>query len=103
MFAEDVYSIVRLIPRGRVLTYGAVACAVGKPRAARAVGQALHRNNDPQDTPCHRVVFSDGRLSNSYAFGGEGVQRARLVAEGVPFVGNKVDLVVQAVAFAKGK
>jgi len=92
-FTEQVYSMVRKIPRGRVMTYGEVARAIGRPRAARAVGQALHRNDDPENTPCHRVVFADGSLSNSYAFGGEGVQKAKLLSEGVAFIGEKVDFV----------
>jgi len=90
-FDEKVYAIVRKIPRGSVMSYGEVALVIGYPRAARAVGQALHRNNDPVNTPCHRVVFADGSLSNSYAFGGLGVQKTRLEKEGVVFVGEKVE------------
>jgi len=89
-FDEKVYAVVRKISRGSVMTYGQVACAIGHPRAARAVGQALHRNDDSGKTPCHRVVFADGSLSNSYAFGGLGVQKAKLEQEGVPFIGDRV-------------
>lgn len=91
-FAEDVYKVVQSIPKGKVMTYGQVARAVGRPRAARYVGYALHQNQDPNVTPCHRVVFRDGSLSKGYAFGGEGVQMERLKKEGVMFAGDKVDL-----------
>ncbi len=84
-FFESVYAAVRLIPRGKVSTYGAVARAVGAPRCARHVGYALHVNPYFGDVPCHRVVFADGSLSKSFGFGGESAQRAMLEAEGVGF------------------
>lgn len=84
-FYKEIYSCVQKIPRGKVASYGTVAAAAGKPRAARTVGWALHVNPDPLVTPCHRVVFRDGSLTHGYAFGGEEVQRALLVAEGVEF------------------
>ena len=49
-------------------------------------GMALRGNTEPVKTPCHRVVFKDGRLAEGYAFGGEGVQRELLEKEGVRFV-----------------
>ena len=60
-FPERVYSIVKKIPRGSVLTYKEVAAKAGKPRAYRAVGNILNKNYDPR-IPCHRVVRSDGRV-----------------------------------------
>lgn len=73
------------------MTYGDVACAIGT-RDARRVGQALHVNRD-LETPCHRVVFADGRLAAGYAFGGEGKQREKLEQEGIKFTEEgKVDL-----------
>ena len=56
------------MPAGRVTTYAALARAVGRPRAARAVGNALHQNPQPIVVPCHRVVRSDG-LVGGYRFG----------------------------------
>lgn len=53
--------IVKLIPRGSVLTYKQVAKLAGSPRAFRAVGNILNKNYNPQ-IPCHRVVRSDGRF-----------------------------------------
>jgi len=60
-FQKEVYNAVRRIPRGRVATYGAVAEAIGKPLAARAVGNALNKNPF-RGVPCHRVVCSNGAL-----------------------------------------
>lgn len=89
-FFEDVYQVVKRIPKGRVMTYGQVAWEIGT-RDARRVGQALHANRDT-NVPCHRVVFADGSLAPNYAFGGAGEQRKRLMTEGVEFVGEKVRL-----------
>lgn len=72
-FFERVYKIVKKIPRGKVMTYGQVAKALGT-RDARRVGQALHANTNPE-IPCHRVVFADGNLAPGYAFGGREEQK----------------------------
>lgn len=85
-FAKNVHLAVRKIPRGRVSTYGCIAFLAGKPRAARGVGFVLHRNDDSERTPCHRVVFKDGSLCSGYVFGGPDEQRRRLEAEGVVFL-----------------
>lgn len=84
-FDERVYEAVKQIPRGKVSTYGQVAIRIGNPRAARAVGFALHRNPYPGVVPCHRVVKKNGGLAEGFAFGGPGEQRSMLEAEGVPF------------------
>lgn len=89
-FFERVYKIVKKIPRGKVMTYGQVAKALGT-RDARRVGQALHANTNPE-IPCHRVVFADGNLAPGYAFGGREEQKKRLEGEGVRLVDNKVDM-----------
>lgn len=82
---DRIYAVVKEIPRGKVASYGQVAMMAGNPRWSRVVGYALHSNPAPGEIPCHRVVFSDGRLSESFAFGGEEVQRALLEGEGVTF------------------
>jgi len=82
-FFERVYRIVKDIPRGKVSTYGQVARLIGT-RDARRVGHALHANTSA-NCPCHRVVFSDGRLAAGYAFGGAGEQKKRLEEESVLF------------------
>lgn len=91
-FFERVYAVVKQIPKGKVLTYGDVARAVGAPRCARQVGWALHCNPEPGVIPCHRVVFGDGRLTDGFAFGGKEVQKALLEAEGVQFDNDIIDL-----------
>ena len=91
-FFERVYEVVKRIPKGKVLTYGDVARAVGAPRCARQVGWALHSNPEPGVIPCHRVVFGDGRLTDGFAFGGKEVQKALLEAEGVQFENDIIDL-----------
>ena len=60
-FTEKVYSVVKKIPKGKVLTYMEVASKAGNVRACRAVGNILHKNHDPK-IPCHRVIRSDGIL-----------------------------------------
>ena len=89
---ERVYEYVKTVPRGKVVTYGQVAAAIGAPRCARQVGWALHVNPEPGVIPCHRVVNREGRLAPAFAFGGEAVQANLLEAEGVEVVGGYVDL-----------
>ena len=60
-FAEKVYAVVKKIPKGKVLTYKEVARRIGKPKAYRAVGNALNKNTNPK-VPCHRVIRSDGDI-----------------------------------------
>ena len=59
-FSDEVYKIVKRIPRGQVLTYKQVARAAGRPLAYRAVGNVLNKNHD-KTIPCHRVIRSDGK------------------------------------------
>ena len=59
---------------------------------ARAVGNALHKNPDPEHIPCFRVVNAKGELSGAVAFGGIDVQANRLRAEGIEVIDNRVDL-----------
>ena len=77
-FSDRVYEVVRRIPEGFVLSYGDVARMIGEPRKSRFVGFALRNNPDPwkngEGTPCHRVIFQDGRLADNFVFGGIGVQ-----------------------------
>jgi len=82
-FNERVYAFLKNVPKGKVVTYGQVASAVGNPYASRAVGYALHRNPKPGLIPCHRVVFKDGRLAFGFAFGGQEKQALLLKNEGV--------------------
>ncbi|VVC02708.1 Methylated-DNA--protein-cysteine methyltransferase [Candidatus Bilamarchaeum dharawalense] len=60
-FQEKVYAACKKIPRGKISTYSAIAHAIGKPTACRAVGNALNKNRS-SDVPCHRVICSNGRV-----------------------------------------
>lgn len=84
-FRTAVFAAVALIPKGRVATYAQIAELAGNAHAARAVGGALHTNDDPRRVPCHRVVDAQGRPGSAYAFGGPAAQRQRLEAEGIVF------------------
>ena len=85
-FDQSVYEYLKTMPRGRVVTYGMIARAIGRPRASRQVGNALHRNPTPVVVPCHRVVNKDGHVARGFAFGGPEVQRRLLESEGVTFI-----------------
>ena len=89
---KKIYEAVKKIPKGRVATYGKVAELAGNPRMSRAVGNALHKNPDPDHIPCYRVVNSKGELAGAFAFGGENAQKKLLEADGVEVVNGKVDL-----------
>ena len=82
---KQIYNVVSQIPKGKVATYGTVARIAGNPRWARVVGYALHVNPAPGIIPCHRVVNRDGKVAESFAFGGGDTQRRMLEAEGVIF------------------
>ncbi|MBR1690017.1 MAG: MGMT family protein [Oscillibacter sp.] len=84
--------VVRLIPAGRVATYGQIARLAGMPRCARTVGYAMAACQDPS-VPCHRVVDRFGGTKAAFDTYGPGTQRALLEAEGVSFRPNgTVDL-----------
>ena len=89
---KRIYEAVKKIPKGCVATYGKVAEMAGNPRMSRAVGNALHKNPDPDNIPCFRVVNSKGELAGEFAFGGKGAQAKLLEADGVEVVNGKVDL-----------
>jgi methylated-DNA-[protein]-cysteine S-methyltransferase len=76
-FQRKVLLAERRVPYGRTITYGALAAKVGRPRAARAVGQALAHNPVPLVVPCHRVIAAGGGLGG---FGGGLALKRRLLA-----------------------
>lgn len=89
---KRIYEAVKRIPAGHVATYGQVAEMAGNKKMSRAVGNALHKNPDPDNIPCFRVVNSKGELAGAFAFGGEDVQAKLLKADGVEVIDGKVDL-----------
>ena len=86
-FVQNVYAIVRLVPVGRVTTYGAIAKALERARNARLVGWAMNRC--PDDVPAHRVVNRNGILTGREIFGGDRMAML-LREEGGQVVDNKV-------------
>lgn len=88
-FYDQVYAVVRRIPRGKVTSYGRIAEMLGRPRAARAVGYALNALKDKKtgsqyaDIPWQRVVNSQGRISIVNREHGAQYQAELLRAEGV--------------------
>ncbi len=89
---KRIYEAVKKIPQGKVATYGQVAALAGNPGMCRAVGNALHKNPDPEHVPCYRVVNAKGELSGEFAFGGAGKQAKLLQADGIEVINGKVDL-----------
>ena len=96
---KSIYEAVKKIPYGRVATYGMIAEMAGNKKMSRAVGNALHRNPDPDNIPCFRVVNSKGELSGEFAFGGKDAQAKLLRAEGIEVINGKVDLRKYAMIF----
>ena len=84
-FFQRVYEVVARIPRGKVVTYGQIAAALGDPRQARTVGWALHSVPEWLDVPWHRVVNSSGGISTCHVIGERNIQRRLLENEGVVF------------------
>jgi methylated-DNA-protein-cysteine methyltransferase-like protein len=91
-FYNRVYDIVRIIPRGKVTTYGIIAGFLGAKSSSRLVGWALNAVMDRVDIPCHRVVNRLGELSGKMHFDHPNQMKDRLLAEDVSFIGEAVDL-----------
>jgi len=89
---KRIYEAVKKIPKGKVATYGRIAELAGDRKMARAVGNALHKNPEPDGIPCFRVVNAKGECSGSFAFGGPDAQAKRLREDGIEVVNNRVDL-----------
>jgi methylated-DNA-protein-cysteine methyltransferase related protein len=89
--SEKIFKIVSQIPKGKVVTYKKVAKLAGI-KNSRLVGFYLHKNIDPKNIPCHRVIKSDGTLAMGYVFGGINKQKEILKKEGIKFEGNKINL-----------
>jgi methylated-DNA-protein-cysteine methyltransferase-like protein len=95
-FAQQVYAIVRQVPAGSVITYGAIARVLGDPRKARQVGWAMAVSpdgDDPAAVPAHRVVNARGDIPGGHASGRYRRHRKKLEAEGVVFTQDgRIDL-----------
>lgn len=82
-FFEKVYAVVRLIPYGRVTSYGAIARYLGAARSARMVGWAMNSCGHGSDIPAHRVVNRVGLLTGKFHFGGSDLMQQLLENEGI--------------------
>ena len=87
-FFDDVYEVVRLIPKGRVTSYGAIAHYLGTRLSARMVGWAMHAC--PAGVPAHRVVNSQGLLTGKHHFKGKNTMQRLLEKEGLNVFNDKI-------------
>ena len=89
-FERDVYIVTFRIPKGKVSTYKRVAEKIGKPKAYRAVANALHKNPLSPIVPCHRVVGYDGSFNGEKE--GATWRREMVEKEGIPIENDKVKI-----------
>jgi methylated-DNA-protein-cysteine methyltransferase-like protein len=90
-FFDAVYAIVRLIPKGRVTSYGAIAKSIGLVKSSRMVGRAMNSAASlPNPIPAHRVVNSNGLLTGKHAFETATKMQELLLKEGVNVSNDKV-------------
>lgn len=88
-FFDKVYQVARLIPFGRVTSYGAIAKYLGTARSARMVGYAMNGSKG-KDVPAHRVVNRKGLLTGKHHFDGTNLMQQLLESEGVKVVDNQI-------------
>ncbi|MBA4849242.1 MGMT family protein [Emticicia sp. BO119] len=86
---DDIYQIVKLIPKGKVTSYGAIAQYLGSKAGARMVGWAMNACHNRPDVPAHRVVNRNGILSGKHHFGGN-IMQERLEAEGIKVKNDQI-------------
>ena len=86
---DDIYALVKLIPSGKVSSYGAIAAYLGMKGGARMVGWAMNSSHTDPEIPAHRVVNRNGVLSGKNFFG-EGVMQDRLETEGIKIEDDQI-------------
>ena len=89
-FFEKVYAIAKLIPYGRVTSYGAIANYLGAAKSARMVGWAMNASHGNDAIPAHRVVNRNGLLTGKFHFDGTNLMQQLLENEGVHIIDNQV-------------
>ncbi|UCE94702.1 MAG: MGMT family protein, partial [Flavobacteriaceae bacterium] len=89
-FFDRVYEVTRLIPFGRVTSYGAIAKYLGAPRSSRMVGWALNSSHTDDSIPAHRVVNRHGLLTGKHHFNGTNLMQQLLENENVRIENNQV-------------
>lgn len=91
-YRSRFFLVIANIPKGKVTTYGHVAKMAGFPRMARSVGRALKQLPKDSRLPWQRVINAQGRISFPVGSAGYQRQRAKLEAEGIEFIGDKISL-----------
>lgn len=89
-FFISVYDVVKLVPNGRVTSYGAIARYLGTGRSARMVGWAMNASHNLPDVPAHRVVNRNGLLSGKNHFDSPEKMQTLLELEGLSIVDDQV-------------
>lgn len=89
-FFQRVYDVVRLVPAGRVTSYGAIARYLGAARSSRAVGYAMNAAHSLEDVPAQRVVNRIGLLTGKHHFQGTNLMQQLLESEGHTIKQNQV-------------
>jgi len=89
-FFEKVYEVVKLIPEGRVTSYGAIARYLGAAKSARVVGYAMNNSHNIENVPAQRVVNRLGLLTGKHHFGGTSAMQQLLEAEGIKVKENQI-------------
>ena len=88
-FYNKVYTVAKLIPEGRVTSYGAIANYLGRKGSARVVGWAMN-NSHSKNVPAHRVVNRNGLLTGKHHFEGVNLMRQLLENEGIKIIEDKI-------------
>ncbi|WP_139957199.1 MGMT family protein [Flavicella sediminum] len=89
-FFEKSYEVAKLIPHGRVTSYGAIAKYLGAARSARMVGWAMNASHGDLSIPAHRVVNRKGLLTGKHHFEGTNLMQQLLESEGIVVVENQI-------------
>jgi methylated-DNA-protein-cysteine methyltransferase-like protein len=89
-FFNDVYEVVKLIPKGRVTSYGAIASYLGSAKSSRVVGYAMNAVHSSSDIPAQRVVNRNGMLSGKHHFATETRMEELLKKDGVKVKDDQV-------------
>lgn len=88
-FFDKVYEVAKLIPYGKVTSYGAIATYLGAARSARMVGYAMNGSTG-KDVPAHRVVNRKGLLTGKHHFDGTNLMQQLLESEGIEVIDNQI-------------
>ena len=89
---DKVYDLIKLIPFGRVTTFGEIARAMGDETLSAKIGKIVKNLPQFKDIPTYRVVLKGGKLQNENIYGGVKIQKQKLEDEGVEVKNNRVDL-----------